>query len=213
MWIRNIESTLRIRNLHRFLDIKVKRPPRDDFKEAVKWHNLSHEIQNYLSQNMSKSLRAQVTSHNVDVQYADVFVNEARRILQRTDSRTITNNIVSFVNTKYRDFTSAEQYLAAVRDKFIFMNQNEMILPPFLAIGLINTQLEPIFPTIINRMIDYMNSTSKNLLKTTDIVAALHYINTLIIEVEAASTTHMTTAALAIAPPVSNRNSGNSTRS
>lgn len=139
MWIRNIESTLRIRNLHRFLDRIVKRPPRSDFEEATKWYNLSHEIQNYLSQNMSKSLRAQVTSHNVDVQYADVFVSEARRILQRTDSRSISSNVISFLGIKYRDFTSAEQYLAIVRDKFIFMNQNDMIIQPFITVILINT--------------------------------------------------------------------------
>lgn len=59
-----------------------------------------------------------------------------------------------------------------------------------------------------------MNSTSKNLLKTTDIVTTLHYVNTLIIEIKAASTTQIATAAVAVAPPIiSNRNSGNSNRS
>jgi hypothetical protein len=126
-WLYDVTCILREKNLYRFINVYMERPPRGS-PYTKRWLKVSKDIQTWLYQAVSGNINRLV------VQTRCVFADEYVEALKQTLRRTPTSkSFVTLWTIRHNQYSTGSEFVEALRDQCARVARRVTISPFFLS--------------------------------------------------------------------------------
>ncbi|KAJ5731728.1 uncharacterized protein N7483_006236 [Penicillium malachiteum] len=165
LWLECARNLLRAQNLHNFLDISLR--PKTDHPRAQKWIILSRDVQRWLVSNMSVEIYGMIRDTGYDIQFADSFIFNARRIINTTTLAAVRQTLDGILWLKKADFPTSLEFLITIRDRFRKSNKGAGagLIHPLIIFHLLVRELQGYMPVFIKSKVAEIEGGMENLVR------------------------------------------------
>ncbi|KAJ5720122.1 hypothetical protein N7493_007000 [Penicillium malachiteum] len=164
-WLECASNLLHAQNLHHFLDICLR--PNTDHPRAQKWIIISRDIQKWLVSNMSVEIYSMIRDAGYDIQFADSFIFNARRIINTTTLAAVGQTLDGIVWLKKDDFQTCLEFVITIRDRFRRSNKGTGagLIHPLIIFHILVHELQGKIPVFIKSKVAELNGGKENLVR------------------------------------------------
>ena len=149
-WLEEVHGILRGHNLHRLIDINIKRPRRSS-PVARNWQTISIQIQEWLSESMSVAIYERIKKRGYRIKLADEFMMNARITLQDQGMASVSRVTDRVLNIRRCDFNTIPKFVKAVRERYERCREVGLDVKPYLVLSRMFGELRRDIPTFIER--------------------------------------------------------------
>ncbi|KAJ5622666.1 hypothetical protein N7528_005898 [Penicillium herquei] len=164
-WLESARNLLRAQNLHNFLDISLR--PNTDHPRAQKWMIISRDVQRWLVSNMSLGVYSMIRDAGYDIQFADSFIFNARRIINTTTLAALGQTLDGILWLRRDEFRTCLEFVITMRDRFRRSNKGTGagLIHPLIIFHILVHELQGNMPVFIKSKIAELDGGKDNLVR------------------------------------------------
>ncbi|KAJ5708696.1 hypothetical protein N7488_008497 [Penicillium malachiteum] len=164
-WLESARNLLRAQNLHNFLDISLR--PNTDHPRAQKWMIISRDIQRWLVSNMSLGIYSVIRDAGYDIQFADSFIFNTRRIINTTTLAALGHTLDGILWLRRDEFRTCLEFVITMRDRFRRSNKGTGagLIHPLIIFHILVHELQGNIPVFIKSKIAELDGGKDNLVR------------------------------------------------